>query len=320
MSQANPLWGAPRIHGELLKLGIEVAQSTVAKYLRRPPKPPSQTWRTFLTNHMDQMASIDFFVVPTATFRILFVFVVLLHARRRVLHFQVTEHPTQQWTMQQMREAFPWDHACRYLLRDRDATYGRDWAAIAKAMGMEEVLSAPRSPWQNPFVERLIGSVSPGMFGPCHRLESTIPVSTSRKLLCLLPAFENTFSTSQGRSRIESSGQARTRAARREGLPLDRRNLLRKHVKPAAKKLGLTGVTWHLLRHSYATMLDGVGTPVGTMQSLLGHSTPEITREIYLHAIPEEQRRAVESVERLVFGPKWTQVAELNQSTSGSVN
>jgi integrase len=91
-------------------------------------------------------------------------------------------------------------------------------------------------------------------------------------------------------------------------------------VKPAAKKLGLTGVTWHLLRHSYATMLDGVGTPVGTMQSLLGHSAPEITREIYLHAIPEEQRRAVESIERLVFGPKWTQVTELDQSTSGAVN
>jgi integrase len=108
--------------------------------------------------------------------------------------------------------------------------------------------------------------------------------------------------------------------ATREGLPLDRRNLLRKHVKPAAKKLGLLGVTWHLLRHSYATMLDGVGTPVGTMQSLLGHSAPEITREIYLHAIPEEQRRAVESIERLVFGPKWTQVRELDQSTSGSVN
>jgi integrase len=96
--------------------------------------------------------------------------------------------------------------------------------------------------------------------------------------------------------------------ATREGLPLERWNLLRKHLKPAAKKLGLPGVTWHLLRHSHATMLDSVGTPLGTMQSLLGHSTPEITREIYLHAIPEEQRRAVESVERLVFGPKWTQV------------
>src|ERR1700719_3100799 len=106
LSQANPLWGAPRIHGELSKLGIEVAQSTVAKYLPRLRKPPSQTWRTFLTNHMEQMASIDFFVVPTATFRVLIVFVVLSNARRRVLHFQVTEHPDQEWTRQQRGEAF----------------------------------------------------------------------------------------------------------------------------------------------------------------------------------------------------------------------
>jgi len=140
MSQANPLWGAPRIHGELLKLGIEVAQSTVAKYLRRPRKPPSQTWRTFLTNHMEQIASIDFFLVPTATFRILFVLVVLSHDRRLVLHFQVTEHPSQEWTMQQMREAFPWDHQCRYLLRDRDAIYGGDWVATTKGLGMEELI------------------------------------------------------------------------------------------------------------------------------------------------------------------------------------
>jgi putative transposase len=159
MSQANPLWGAPRIHGELLKLGIEVAQSTVGKYLRRPRKPPSQTWRTFLTNHMGQMAFIDFFLVPTATLRLLFVFVVLSHARRRILHFQVTEHPSQEWTMQQMREAFPWDHGCGYLLRDRNAIYGGDWAAMTKGLGMEDVISAPRSPWQNPYVERLIGSI-----------------------------------------------------------------------------------------------------------------------------------------------------------------
>lgn len=159
MSQTNPLWGAPRIHGELRKLGIEVAQSTVAKYLYRPRKPPSQTWRTFLTNHMEQMASIDFFLVPTATFRVLFVFVVLSQARRRVLHFQVSEHPSQEWTMQQMREAFPWDHGCRYLLRDRDAIYGGDWVAMTKGLGMEEVISGPRSPWQNPYVERLIGSI-----------------------------------------------------------------------------------------------------------------------------------------------------------------
>ena len=105
------------------------------------------------------MASIDLFVVPTATFRVLFVFVVLSHARRRVLHFQVTEHPSQEWTMQQMREAFPWDHPCRYLLRDRDAIYGGDWVAMTKGLGVEEVISAPRSPWQNPYVERLIGSI-----------------------------------------------------------------------------------------------------------------------------------------------------------------
>ena len=159
MSQANPLWGAPRIHGELLKLGIAVAQSTVAKYLPRRRKPPSQTWRTFLTNHLTQTAAIDFFTVPTATFRVLFVFVVLSHERRRVVHFGVTEHPTEEWTMQQMREAFPWDQAPRYVLRDRDAIYGRDFDALTRDMGMQEVLTAPRSPWQNPFAERLVGSI-----------------------------------------------------------------------------------------------------------------------------------------------------------------
>ena len=159
MCQGNPLWGAPRIHGELLKLGIAVAQSTVARYLPRSRKPPCQTWRTFLTNHLAQTAAIDFFTVPTATFRVLFVFVVLSHERRRVLHFGVTEHPTQEWTMQQMREAFPWDQAPRFVVRDRDAIYGTDFAAMTRDMGMEEVLTAPRSPWQNPFVERLVGSI-----------------------------------------------------------------------------------------------------------------------------------------------------------------
>jgi len=159
MRQANPLWGAPRIHGELLKLGIKVAPSTVARYLPRPRKPPSQTWRTFLTNRLAQTAAIDFFTVPTATFRVLFVFVVLSHERRRVLHFGVTEHPTQEWTMQQLREAFPWNQAPRYVLRDRDAIYGQDFAGMMKGMGMEEVMSAPRSPWQNPYVERIVGSI-----------------------------------------------------------------------------------------------------------------------------------------------------------------
>ena len=159
MSGANRLWGAPRIHGELLKLGIEVAPSTVGKYLRRTRKPPSQTWRTFLTNHMTQTASMDFFVVPTATFRVLFVFVVLSHDRRRILHWNLTEHPTEQWTVQQLREAFPWDEAPRYLIRDRDAIFGKAVGATIKGMGTQAVVTAPRSPWQNPFVERLIGSI-----------------------------------------------------------------------------------------------------------------------------------------------------------------
>jgi putative transposase len=159
MSQVNALWGTPRIHGELLKLGIEVAQSTVAKYLGWQRKPPSQPWRTFLANYMEQMASIDFFTVPTATFRVLFVFVVLSHARRRVVHFRVTEHPTQEWTKQQLREAFPWDQAPRYLLRDQDAIYGSEFAAMTKGMGVEEVVTAPRAPWRNPFVERLVCSI-----------------------------------------------------------------------------------------------------------------------------------------------------------------
>ena len=159
MSQANPLWGAPRIHGELLKLGIDVAESTVGKYLHRHRKPPSQTWRTFLTNHLAQMASMDFFTVPTATFRVLFVFVVLSHARRRIVHFAVTEHPTQEWTIQQLREAFPWNQAPRYVLRDRDAIYAQHLAAVIQGMGIEELLTAPRSPWENPYVERLVGSI-----------------------------------------------------------------------------------------------------------------------------------------------------------------
>ena len=159
MSQTNPLWGAPRIHGELLKLGIEVAESTVGKYMQRRRKPPSQTWRTFLSNHLAQMASMDFFTVPTATFRVLFVLVVLSHARRRIAHFAVTEHPTQEWTIQQLREAFPWNQSPQYLLRDRDAIYGEHLVAVIQGMGIEEVRTAPRSPWQNPYVERLVGSI-----------------------------------------------------------------------------------------------------------------------------------------------------------------
>lgn len=159
MREANPLWEAPRIHGELQKLGIDVSQATVAKYLGPPGGPSSQSWRTFLTNHVSQLASIDFFTVPTATFRVLFVFVVLSHDRRRVVHLNVTAHPTAAWTAQQLREAWPWDTAPRFVIRDRDRIYGADPRRTAQQMGIEEVLTAPRSPWQNPFVERVIGSL-----------------------------------------------------------------------------------------------------------------------------------------------------------------
>jgi len=159
MSLANPLWGAPRIHGELLKLGIEVSQATVAKYMARQRKPPSQTWRTFLNNHLKDLVSTDFFVVPTLSFRVLFVFIVLAHRRRRVLHINVTAHPTSEWTAQQIAEAFPWDTAPRYLLHDRDSVYGDIFRQRVRGMAIREVLTAPRSPWQSPYVERLIGSV-----------------------------------------------------------------------------------------------------------------------------------------------------------------
>ncbi len=159
ISRNNPRWGAPRIHGELLKLGLDVTEPSVAKYMVRHRNPPSQTWRTFLNNHVRTMVSIDFFTVPTIRFQILYVFVVLAHDRRRILHFGVTAHPTAEWTAQQVREAFPWDSAPRYLLRDRDRIFGKEFVDQVKAQGIKQVLSAPRSPWQRAYVERLIGSI-----------------------------------------------------------------------------------------------------------------------------------------------------------------
>src|SRR6266508_1808527 len=159
MSSANPSWGAPRIHGELLKLGIEVSQATVGRYMPWRPKVPSPTWRTFLRNHMCDMAAVDMFVVATATFQLLYALIVLGHDRRRVIHFEVTPNPTQIWLARQMTEAFPWDTAPRYLLRDRDASYGQAFRDRVQAMGIKEVVTAPRSPWQNAYVERIIGSI-----------------------------------------------------------------------------------------------------------------------------------------------------------------
>ncbi len=158
MSRDNVGWGAPRIHGELSILGINVSQATVAKYMIRPRKPPSQTWRTFLDNHIADLVSVDFFTVPTATFRILYVFVVLRHDRREVAHIYVTQNQTAQWTAQQIVEAFPFDTAPRYLLRDRDSIYSEQFCRRVKSLSIREILTAPRSPWQSPYVERLIGN------------------------------------------------------------------------------------------------------------------------------------------------------------------
>jgi putative transposase len=159
MSRENPIGGAPRIHGELLKLGIDVGETSVSKYLVRRRKPPSQTWRTFLENHVKSLVSLDFFTVPTIRFQILYVFLVLAHDRRRVVHFAVTAHPTAEGAAHQVREAFPWDTAPRYLLRDRDRIFGSEFVEQGKAMGIKQVLSAPRSPWQRTYVERVIGTI-----------------------------------------------------------------------------------------------------------------------------------------------------------------
>jgi transposase InsO family protein len=159
ISAANPRWGSPRILGELRKLGIAVAKSTVEKYRVRPRRPTSPTWRAFLKNHVTELVSIDFFTVPTVGFKVLFVLIVLAHDRRKVLHFNVTEHPTAQWTAQQLVEAFPWGTPPKYLLRDRDAVYGEGFQRRVTSLGVEPVLTAPRSPWQNAYAERVIGSI-----------------------------------------------------------------------------------------------------------------------------------------------------------------
>ena len=154
------LWeGRRRIRSELHLLGYEVGELTVAKYMVRRGRPPSQGWRVLLSSHAREIAAIDFFPVPTVNFRILICFLAFCHHRRTVVHFNVTSHPTQRWTAQQVVEAFPYDTAPKYLLRDRDRIYGSCFANRVRGMGIEEVLIAPRPPWQNPLVERLIGSI-----------------------------------------------------------------------------------------------------------------------------------------------------------------
>src|SRR5215510_5897254 len=159
MSRANPLWGAPRIHGELLKRGLTVSQATVSKYMLRPRRPPSQEWRTFLNNHASGLIALDFFTVPTATFRVLFGLVILTHNRRRLVHFNVTEHPPAEWTARQLLEACTLGESPRYLIRDRDSIYGERFSRQAKTLDIREVIIAPRSPWQNAYAERVISSM-----------------------------------------------------------------------------------------------------------------------------------------------------------------
>ncbi len=159
ISSENPLWGAPRIQAELRLLGLDVTEKTVAKYRVKHAKPPSQTWKTFLANHANQIAAVDFFTIPTINFRVLFCFIVLLHGRRKIVHFNVTTNPTAQWAAQQIIEAFPDDTSPRYLLRDRDSIYGAEFRSRVKGMQIDEVVTAPHSPFQNPYAERVIGSI-----------------------------------------------------------------------------------------------------------------------------------------------------------------
>jgi putative transposase len=183
MSTSNLTWGAPRIRDELAKLGIEIAVSTVSRYMVRSRKPSSPTWRAFLENHVKDLVALDFFAVPTATFGVLFGLLVLAHDRRRVLHFNVTANPTAEWTARQVIQAFPEETAPRFLLRDRDKIYSERFRRVIDLLGIEEAITAVRSPWQNPYVERLIGSLRRECLDYRHRLRRTPSPSGSRSVL-----------------------------------------------------------------------------------------------------------------------------------------
>lgn len=159
ISIANPLWGAPRVHGELLKLGINVGQTTVAKYMARGRRSPSQGWKTFLCNHADGIASMDLFVVPTISFQLLYGLLILQHGRREILWLGATTRPSAEWISRQLTEAYGWERGPRYLIRDRDSIYGDVFIRRLRAMGIRDRPTAPRSPWQNGYCERLIGSI-----------------------------------------------------------------------------------------------------------------------------------------------------------------
>jgi transposase InsO family protein len=189
------------MHGELLKLGIQISQATVAKYMVRQRKPPSQTWRTFLENHVKQLVSTDFLVVTTVSFRLLFVFVVLAHDRRHAIHFNVTAHPTAEWTARQIAEAFPWDSAPRYLIHDRDCIYGAAFRQRVAEMDIREVLTAPRCPWQNAYAERFIGSLR-------RECLDHIIIFNESSLRCILKAYFEYYEHSRTHLALEKDAPA----------------------------------------------------------------------------------------------------------------
>jgi putative transposase len=150
MANDNPLWEAPRIHGEMLKLGFDISEATVQRYLpRRPQRTSRQRWKTFLKNHSTQIVSVDFLIVPTISFKLLHVLVFFSHDRRRIIHFNVTDHPTAEWASQQLRNVFCDEEPPRFLLRDRDTKFGEVFTQVVSGLGMEPLLTAYRSPWQN---------------------------------------------------------------------------------------------------------------------------------------------------------------------------
>ena len=209
-STANPGWGAARMHGELGKLGIKVSETTVAKYRVRHRRPPWPTWRTLLHHPVKDLASADLYVVPTATFRLLFGFVILSHDRRRPVHFAVASHPTAEWTARQLVQAFPWDSAPRFLVRDRDSNYGKVFRETAAELGIQEVLCAPRSPWQNAYAERLIGSIRRECLDPRDRLSRIGSAPHLAIRFRLLRSFPHSSVVGQRRADSSSRSACRT--------------------------------------------------------------------------------------------------------------
>ena len=218
MASENPTWGAPRIHGELLMLGFDVSERTVSRWIRRAPRDPrpAKRWLAFLHNHREAIAAMDFFTIPTLTFRVLFCFFVIEHSRRRILHFNVTSHPAADWIIHQLREAFPYESAPRFLLFDRDAKYGVEVPIAVRSMAIRPVRTSFRSPWQNGVAERWIES--------CRRdlLDHVIPLD-ERHLKRLLSSYVRYYhedrthlglgkDTPSGRSRSGGHGRVMTQS------------------------------------------------------------------------------------------------------------